>query len=82
MNLEETLFGPLPKSYCSYFYYLSIIGYVLLVLSVLGTVVMIISRPSRGYNFYVNSLMIAVSYLIFYFQNRLLHTMCIDNNGM
>ena len=77
MNLEETLFGPLPKSYCSYFYYLSIIGYVLLVLSVLGTLAMIMSKP-RGYTFYVNSLMISVSYLIFYFQNRLLHTMCVN----
>ncbi len=77
----DNLFGPLPKSYCLYFYYLSIIGFVLLVLSIVGTLSMILSKP-RGYSFYMSSLMVAVSYLIFYFQNRLLHTMCIHNTDM
>ncbi len=77
----DNLFGPLPKSYCLYFYYLSIIGFVLLVLSIVGTLYLIISNP-RGYNFYANSLMVAVSYLIFYFQNRLLHSMCVNNTDM
>jgi hypothetical protein len=74
----DTLYGPLPKSYCLYFYYLSIIGFVLLVLSVGGSVIMALSKP-RGAHFYSSSLMIAISYLIFYFQNRLLHTMCIHS---
>jgi hypothetical protein len=74
----DTLFGPLPKSYCLYFYYLSIIGFVLLVLSVGGTLAMAVSK-SRSAEFYTSSLMIAISYLIFYFQNRLLHTMCIHS---
>ena len=77
-NIMDTLYGPLPKSYCLYFYYLSIIGFVLLVLSVGGSLVMALSKP-RDAHFYSSSLMIAISYLIFYFQNRLLHTMCIHS---
>ncbi len=77
----DNLFGPLPKSYCLYFYYLSVIGFVLLTLSILGTISMIISKP-RGSEFYMNSLMVAISYLIFYFQNRLLHSMCVDNHNI
>jgi len=78
MDIMDTLYGPLPKSYCLYFYYLSIIGFVLLVLSVSGSVIIALSKP-RGAYFYISSLMIAISYLIFYFQNRLLHTMCIHS---
>ena len=74
----DTLFGPLPKSYCLYFYYLSIIGFILLVLSVSGSLYMALTKP-RGAHFYSSSLMIAISYLIFYFQNRLLHTMCVHS---
>ncbi len=77
MNMDN-LFGPLPKSYCLYFYYLSIIGFVLLTLSVIGSISMIISKP-RGAAFYMNSLLVAISYLIFYFQNRLLNTMCVHS---
>lgn len=77
-NIMDTLYGPLPKSYCLYFYYLSIIGFVLLVLSVGGSLFMALSKP-RGAHFYTSSLMIAISYLIFYFQNRLLHSMCIHS---
>ncbi len=74
----DTLFGPLPKSYCLYFYYLSIIGFILLVLSVSGSLYMALTKP-RSADFYSSSLMIAISYLIFYFQNRLLHSMCIHS---
>ena len=74
----DTLFGPLPKSYCLYFYYLSIIGFILLVLSVSGSLYMALTKP-RSSDFYSSSLMIAISYLIFYFQNRLLHSMCIHD---
>lgn len=77
-NIMDTLYGPLPKSYCLYFYYLSIIGFVLLVLSVGGSLMMALSKP-RDAPFYISSLMISISYLIFYFQNRLLHTMCIHS---
>lgn len=74
---EDYFFGPLPKSYCLYFYYLSVIGLVLLVLSVLSSIAMMVSR-TRSPEFFMNTFMISLSYVIFYFQNRLLYTMCIN----
>lgn len=74
---EDYFFGPLPKSYCLYFYYLTVIGLVLLVLSVLSSIAMMVSR-TRSAEFYMNTFMISLSYVIFYFQNRLLYTMCIN----
>ena len=74
---EEYFFGPLPKSYCLYFYYLSVIGFVLLVFSFLSSISMMLTK-TRSSEFYMNSFMISLSYVIFYFQNRLLYTMCVN----
>lgn len=74
---EENLFGPLPKSYCLYFYYLSILGFVLLTLSLISNIALGLNK-NKGLEFYLSSFMISVSYLIFYFQNRLLYSMCVN----
>ena len=76
-NLAETLFGPLSKEYCVYFYYLSIIGLLLLVLLVLSTLIVGITQRKK-IGFYMQMFSVALVYAIFnYFQNRLLHSMCV-----
>ena len=73
----QNLFGPLSKKYCLYFYILSIIGMGLLVfLIVFGLFVGIIKGKEVGFVFYFHLLVAAFAYAMFYFQNRLLHTMC------
>ena len=74
----QNLFGPLSKQYCLYFYILSIIGMVFLILVVLSALFIGISKR-KGFDFYVQMLSAAVAYGIFYFQNRLLHTMCVGS---
>lgn len=75
-NLMDTLFGPLNREYCIYFYYLSVIGLILLTMVLASTLMVGISKR-KGIDFYLSMLSIAVGYFIFYFQNRLLHSMCI-----
>ena len=75
-NLADTLFGPLGKDYCIYVYYLSVIGFILLTLLVLSTLATGITKR-KGIEFYLQMLSVAIGYLIFYFQNRLLHSMCV-----
>lgn len=77
-GMIDTLFGPLHKDYCLYFYYLSIFGFALLVLSFLTMMRLVISRK-RSSTFYFNSIMVLLGYGIFYFQNRLLHSMCANS---
>lgn len=73
----DNLFKPLPKSYCSYFYYLSVIGFLLLVLSIVGKLsILLFSKTVLSLSFYMNSLIVFFTYLMFYFQNRLLYSMC------
>jgi len=69
------LFGPLSKEYCLYFYYLSILGFVLLA-SIIGTTAYIGITKKKGAEFYLPMITVAFGYGIFYFQNRLLYSMC------
>ena len=75
-DITETLFGPLGKEYCIWFYFLSIWGFFLLAFYLISTLFYGISKR-KGFGFYMNALSIAIVYAIFYFQNRLMHSMCV-----
>lgn len=75
-DMMNTLFGPLDRKYCDYFYILSILGFVLLVILLITSLFVGISKR-KGLDFYMQSVSVALGYAIFYFQNRLLHSMCV-----
>ena len=67
----NNLFGPLGREYCVWFYYLSVLGFILLVLFLVGGLyVALTKRVSTAY--FAAMLSPALAYAIFYFQNRLL----------
>ena len=74
-DLMNTLFGPLSRDYCDYFFILSVFGFILLAVLLISTLLVGITKR-KGSEFYLQTLSIAVGYAIFYFQNRLLHSMC------
>ena len=76
MNFVETLFGPLSKQYCVYFYFLSIFGFILLAVFIISSIFVGLSKR-KGLDYYMQVVGIALGYAIFYFQNRLLHSMCV-----
>ena len=76
MNYLDTLFGPLSKQYCIYFYFLSIFGFILLAIFIVSSIIVGLSKR-RGIDYYMQVVGIALGYAIFYFQNRLLHSMCV-----
>lgn len=76
MNYLDTLFGPLSKQYCVYFYFLSIFGFILLAIFIVSSIMVGLSKR-RGIDYYMQVVGIALGYAIFYFQNRLLHSMCV-----
>jgi hypothetical protein len=77
MSLNEFLFGPLDSEFCLYFYLLSVISYVLMVLVIL-TLCYSIAMDSK---IIYTSLLGAAVYGVMYFQNRLLHSMCMKSEG-
>lgn len=77
MDLEG-IFSPLPKEYCVWFYYLQIMGFVFLVVILLAALFSIISvkKEKKGMTFAFGIMII--TYAVFYFQNRLLYSMCVN----
>lgn len=74
-NGLDTLFGPLSKSYCFYFYIFSLLGLISLVLIVVSGLVVGITKR-KGLTFYMSIFFFALTYAMIYLQNRLLYNMC------
>ena len=70
-EFANMVFGPLTKPYCDYFYFLSIMGYIFMILSILGLLYVVgAGKKSHNLNFYMaSSVTVILSYgIIFYFQ--------------
>lgn len=79
MEIIDYLFGTLPKSYCSLFFYISVVAFVQLVV-LLGSYVYTIIKDNKLSSvpmFHVGGLLMLLSYAIIYIQNRMLHSMCL-----
>ena len=74
-DLFELFFGPLDQKFCDYFLFLSMVGFILLATLLLSTIGVGLYKK-KSVDFYLSALAVAVGYAIFYFQNRLLYTMC------
>ena len=74
-DIIDNLFSPLGKEYCQFFYYLSILGFIFMAIVLLSALFIGITK-GNGIQFYLKMLSLALGYGIFYFQNRLLYTMC------
>ena len=69
------VYGPLSKDYCIWFYLLSMLGFIMLVLTIVASLYFgIISK--KGPEYYIAMLVFSLNYAIMYFQNRLLWSMC------
>ena len=80
-DIQQTLFSPLGKQYCLYFYILSVIGLVFVAVVLFSAVVIGVSKK-KGLEFYFAAIMGSLGYAIFYFQNRLLYSMCVGSTQM
>jgi hypothetical protein len=74
-DFMNTLFGPLSGEYCLYFYYLSILSFFLLAMAIVTGVVTGLQKD-KGMYFYMSILGASVAYLISYFVNRLMYSVC------
>ena len=75
MTNVKDIFGPLDHKYCLYFYYLSVIGFALMAFTIVSYLWIGLSKRLGGEH-YLHMVSLALVYFIWYFQNRLLYTMC------
>jgi len=75
-GIVQFLFGPLSSDYCIWFYFLSILGFLWFFFYLISSIYMgVIKR--KGSDYWPTVITVALGYGIFYFQNRLLHSMCV-----
>ena len=77
LNRMQNLFEPLDVSYCNYFYFSSIFGFVFMVVISLALLVSYMNNSKK-----VNSLgfvSLIMQGFLTYFLNRLLYSMCIKS---
>ncbi len=73
------LFAPFKnQDLCLWFYFLSVAGFVLLIISVIS-IIYSLTRQQKKDSLVWISLSASIWYLIFYFQNRLLYSMCVKS---
>jgi hypothetical protein len=77
----ETIYGHLSKEYCVYYYILSIIGFILLIIVILSALVIGITKRKNS-RFYMEMFMLCIPYALMYFTNRLLYSMCSRSLGV
>ena len=74
-NTVSALFGPLPKDFCLYFYILTVVNFIVLILFIVSSLFIgITEKKKMGY--FIQILSIGMVYLVVYFQNRLMSTIC------
>ena len=71
----NTLFGPISGEYCLYFYYLSILSFFLLAMTLISGVVTGLQK-GKGMYFYLSILGSSATFFISYFVNRLMYSVC------
>jgi len=76
MDVLQSLFGPLGKKYCIWFYILSVIPFIAIVLLIVRALYVAFSKRGGNMETLLNILPVVLIYLIAYFQNRLLYSMC------
>ena len=72
----QTLFGPLDQKYCDWFFYLSLVAFVFMVLTLVSGVFVLMQKKMKT-EYMMALLWSSAMYGAFYFQNRLLYTMCL-----
>ena len=77
MGTFHDIFGPLTKEHCDYFLFFSILGFILLIISI-ATLVFYILQNGRKANLNVitNIVVIITGYFLAYYSNRILYTIC------
>jgi hypothetical protein len=75
-SFMDKYFGPLPREYCVYFYFLSVI-FGFCAVSIAYFMIMHFKKVNKM--FVSNSLLILTNTFLAYISNRLLHTMCVKS---
>lgn len=79
-NIHDRLFGPLSRDYCFLFYVFMVFNLIAIVL-ILGAIISeIVFMKKIPYGLIAAEMGYLVISTVLYFENRILHTMCVNVN--
>lgn len=76
-EMFNNVFSPLGKDYCNYFFYLSIINFMLLIYILLSALYVFVYDKKKDTIFQI--VLVALPTFLGYFTNRLLYSMCVGS---
>lgn len=76
----NSFFAPLDGSYCDYFYYLSVINFILLLYILFAALYIYFLEKKKDSLFHI--LLVSLPTFVGYFTNRLLYSMCVGSTQM
>ncbi len=79
-NSFMSAFAPLGGEYCNYFYYLTVLNFIILLYILLSALFIIFFEKKRENLFQV--ILVALPTFVGYFTNRLLYSMCVGSTQM
>uniref|UniRef100_A0A6C0KZ14 Uncharacterized protein n=1 Tax=viral metagenome TaxID=1070528 RepID=A0A6C0KZ14_9ZZZZ len=75
-NINEVFFSPLSKEYCVYFYFVTVVLFVILILAMFTMIISIFKSKKKDNYLLMMSNILTLA--LVYFQNRLLYSMCVN----
>jgi hypothetical protein len=78
-NFMDYFFGPLPKEYCLYYYYLTIFSAIIFMLTFFSFSMVLMKSKKIKSNTLLSMFNVLTSLFIGYFTSRLLYTMCVKS---
>ena len=79
-NFFQTPFAPLGKVYCDYFFYLTVINFMLFIYILVSALYVFFFDKKKENLFQI--VLVALPTFVAYFTNRLLYSMCIGSTNM
>jgi hypothetical protein len=76
-DFMSMFFGPLDKKACLYFLFLSVVFFIILVLTACSELLYVVRNyKNLNLRLFTNGILILFNFFIVYFVNRLMYTMC------
>jgi len=72
-GLQSSLFSPLGREYCLYFYYLAVFAFIFMLLTAAHNLYLVFSGDAD----LLPAILSLIGPFILYFNNRLLYSMCV-----
>jgi len=79
-NFLQTPFSALGTNYCDYFFYLTVINFILLIYILLSALYVFLFDKKKETLFQI--ILISLPTFLAYFTNRLLYSMCVGSTQM